>query len=251
MTYINCLTKVTKNKPNNYINRNYKCPFCDRDELRKEGRIIRETEDFVIVENKYPVLQDAFSTVLIEHQSCGEHIGTYSIDYLTNLLRFSLNYYDELLNSGKFTSLVFFKNSGLMASGSIEHPHLQIMGLKNTNYQENIRESDFEGIPIISNQVIEWNLSTKPRSEFYEINIILHDKSRLDFLATYLQKSVNYILDVLNPKYKSYNIAFYVEEENIRLKIIPRWPSTVMLLGFGIHQTPDNLEETAQKLREY
>lgn len=251
MSYINVLTKMTKAKPNNYLNKDYHCPFCDRETLLKEDRIIRETEDFLIVENKYPVFDKAFSTIVIEHKSCGEHIGTYSINYLTRLLQFSLDYYEELLESGKFASIIFFKNNGLMASGSIEHPHMQIIGLHNTTYQENLRKSDFEGIPILSNDIIDWNLSTKPRSEFHEINIILHKKDRLDSLAVPLQKSVNYTLEVLNPKYKSYNLAFYVEKDNIKVKIFPRRPVTVTLLGYGIHQIPDNLREIAEQMRKY
>jgi len=251
MTYMKWLANMSEGKPNTYINKEEQCPFCDRETLRKEGHIIDETEHFMIVKNKFPVLDNTFSTIIVEHPTCGEHIGTYSIDYLTKLLEYSLNYYDELQYSGQYTSIVFFKNHGLMAAGSIKHPHMQIMGFKNKTFHDNLQKSDFEGIPILSDQTVEWNVSTKPRSEFYEINIILHDKERLDVFAGCLQKTVNYTLEVLNPKYKSYNLAFNIKEKSLKVKVIPRQPSTILLLGYGIHQIPDNLEDIARQLKEY
>jgi diadenosine tetraphosphate (Ap4A) HIT family hydrolase len=251
MSFIKFKSSVSIMKPNLYIEKNQQCPFCDRDSLRAEGRIIKETSNFVIIRNKYPIMEGTYSTILIEHNSCKEHIGSYDIEYLTEFLKFALEYYDYLLKSSKFTSLTFFKNSGLFACGSINHPHCQIIGYKNKSYKENLHDTDFIGIPIISNQTIDWNISTKPRSEFYEINLILKENKRIDILALYLQKSVNFILNILNSKYQSYNLAFYIEEKNIKLKVIPRGPTSVLLLGYGIHQTPDDLEEKAELLKKY
>ena len=251
MTFVKLKSNISKLKPNNYTNKNYECPFCNRETLRLEGRMIKETSDFLIVKNKYPTLEDTYSSILIEHRSCKQHMGSYTKKYLTDFLVFSLQHYEELMNSSNYTFLILFKNSGLFACGSIDHPHCQIIGFKNKVYQENIKDSDFQGIEIISDNDIEWNISTNPKSEFYEINILLFNKGKLDLLAEYLKKSINFILEVMNPKYQSYNLAFYIEKEHLKLKIIPRGPTSVLLLGYGIHQTPDNLEEVAKLLGCY
>lgn len=249
--YIPFKASTGKNKPNTLINNEYKCPFCDRNELRSEGRVIKETEDFVLVGNKYPVMANTFPTVLVEHTSCDEHIGTYSIEYLTKLLDFALDYYYELKETNKYKSIVLFKNHGIFSGGSIKHPHMQIIGFEEDDYTENLSPRDFEGETILSNNIIDWNISSKPRSEFYEINLTLKDTKCIDTLSTHLQKSVNFVLEELNPKFKCFNLAFYIEEDTIKIKLISRVPTSVLLLGYGIHQTPDNLIDVAQILRTF
>jgi hypothetical protein len=250
LTHIIYKTNVGKNKPNTLINKDFKCPFCDRESLKKEGRILRETNDFLIVENKYPVIENSYPAVVVEHNSCDEHIGTYSIDYLTRLLNFCLDYYEDLKKTDSYESIAFFKNHGIFSGGSIQHPHMQIIGF-NDSYKENIKDSDYEGVTILSNELIEWNFSDKPKSEFFEINLILKNKRQIESFAFCLQKSVNFILEVLNRKYQCYNLAFLIEEDCIKVKVISRGPTSILLLGFGIHQTPNNLEELASQLREF
>lgn len=240
-----------KSKPNTLLNNEYKCPFCNRDELRSEGRVIKETEDFILVRNKYPVMANTFPTVLVEHTSCDEHIGTYSIEYLNKLLDFAFDYYFQLKESNKYRSIILFKNHGIFSGGSIKHPHMQVIGFEKNDYAENLSPSDFEGETILSNNAIDWNISSKPRSELYEINLILKDTKRIDILSKYLQKSVNFVLEQLNPKFKCFNLAFYIEEDTIKVKLFSRGPTSVLLLGFGIHQTPDNLSEVAERLKNF
>lgn len=251
LTYIPFKANTAKKKPNTILNHSSKCPFCDRSQLAKEKRFLKETDDFLIVKNKYPVMENAFATVVIEHKDCDQHIATYSLEYLTALLMFAIDYYRELESSSKFTSIAFFKNHGIFSGGSIKHPHMQIIGFENTDYNEDISSIDFEGESIISNQLIDWNLSTFPRSEGYEINLTINDGNRIDLLAAYLQKSVKYVLECLNTKHQCYNLAFYIKENKLKVKIISRGPTSVLLLGFGIHQTPNNLKEIAQHLKEY
>ncbi len=54
---------IGSHKPENIIHTEVECPFCDRDRL--EG-IIAQQGQILLIKNKYPVLQDAFQTVLIE-----------------------------------------------------------------------------------------------------------------------------------------------------------------------------------------
>lgn len=231
------------------LNKNSDCPFCNRERLRMENRVIRETDKFLILENKYPVMKNTFATVIIENTKCEEHIGTYSIEYLQELLQFYISYYNELKNSSNYRSVVGFKNAGVFSGGSISHAHMQIIGLENDDYKESMQETNFEGTTIILNDYLEWNISTKPRTELYEFNIILKDPSQINELAAPLQKSVNFILHKLNPKFKSYNLVFYIEDDSIIIKVISRGPTSPLLLGFDIHQVPDNTVELAKELR--
>ncbi|WP_394555285.1 DUF4931 domain-containing protein (plasmid) [Priestia aryabhattai] len=249
MTHIIYKTNVGKDKPNTLINKDYLCPFCNRDGLRKEDRILRETNEFLIVENKFPVLENSYPAVVVEHNSCSEHIGTYSVEYLERLLKFCLSYYEDLEKAGFYKSIAFFKNHGIFSGGSIQHPHMQIIGFQNNSYEVN--NNNFNGIPIISNELIEWNFSNKPKSEFFEINLTLKNKDHLNKFCAYLQKSVQFVLQVLNTKHQCYNLAFQIEDDCIKVKIISRGPTSILLLGFGIHQTPNNLEELADQLRNF
>ncbi|NGY88182.1 DUF4931 domain-containing protein [Bacillus megaterium] len=249
MTHITYKTNIGNNKPNTLINKNYKCPFCNREELHKEGHMLRETSEFLIAKNKYPVLEGSYPAVIVEHNSCNEHIGTYSVEYLERLLKFCLSYYADLEKTGSYKSIAFFKNHGIFSGGSIQHPHMQIIGFQNDSYEVN--NNDFNGIPIISNELIEWNFSNKPKSEFFEINLTLKNKDHLNKFCAYLQKSVQFVLQVLNTKHQCYNLAFQIEDDCIKVKIISRGPTSILLLGFGIHQTPNNLEELADQLRNF
>jgi ATP adenylyltransferase/5',5'''-P-1,P-4-tetraphosphate phosphorylase II len=251
MTYIPFKSDIAKNKPNTIANPSDYCPFCDRATLRAEGRIIKETVNFLILENKFPVMEGSFPTVLVETPTCEGHIGTYSLAYLTELLSFALDYYNELSQKSDYKSIALLKNYGPFSGGSIRHEHCQIIGFKHLNYQDNLHNNDFEGIPAIENENITVNVSTSPRSEFYELNIILKNKNHLDSLALYLQKAVNFILNILNKKNHSYNFAFYIDENDIKVKIFSRGPTTVLLLGYGIQQLPNNLDDIAIQLRQF
>ncbi|MFP7487292.1 DUF4931 domain-containing protein [Priestia filamentosa] len=251
MTYIPFKTNTAKQKPNTLINQQHKCPFCDRETLVKEQNSLKQTKDFLIVENKFPVMEGSFATVLIEHLSCDEHIGTYSVEYLTELLNFAIDYCKELESTAKYQSVAFFKNHGIFSGGSIKHPHMQIVGFESLDYKVDINPNNFVGASVIENDLVDWNVSSFPRAEGYEFNIIIKDTKRIDVLAFLIQKTVQFILESLNTKYQCYNLAFFFEDDSITVKVISRGPTSVLLLGFEIHQTPDNLEEVAHRLKEY
>ncbi|MGN5650918.1 DUF4931 domain-containing protein [Bacillus sp. Brlt_9] len=250
MTYITYRAGTGKSKPNTVFNKESQCPFCNRDSLRLENGIISETEDFMIIKNKFPVLENTYPTVLIEHKNCGEHIGTYSIPYLTKLLTFALDHYHNLAKDPKFTSVLFFKNHGAFSGASINHSHMQVIGIEDKDYRSNLNKSDLEGLTIYADDTFTWNISTQPRNEFFEFNLILKDLNRLDILAIHLQETVNYILNTLNTKFESFNLAFYITENEIAIKVLSRGPTSVLLLGFGIKQLPNNLEQIVHDLNK-
>lgn len=251
MNYIRYKTQTKKHKPNLY-NQEVACPFCDRESLKLQDRIIKETSDYLIVGNKYPVMDDALQTVIIEHKQCEEHIGSYSLEYLTGLLEFSLDYYDELNESGEYQSVCWFKNYGSYSGGSVPHSHMQIIAFEHNDYLDQISEKDFVGEVVWSiDDILEVNISHRPRSEFYEFNFLLKRRDRLDVLANYLQKTVRFVLEDLNTEFRSYNLAFFVEENGLKVKLLPRKIVNLMPLVFGLHFVPDNIPEVSQRLRDY
>jgi galactose-1-phosphate uridylyltransferase len=47
-----------------------------------------------------------------------------------------------------FKSVILFKNHGPLSGGTIRHPHMQIVGLEQVDYKENIKFECFEGATI-------------------------------------------------------------------------------------------------------
>src|SRR5690554_5579587 len=113
-------TQIGHQKPESIINKDTKCPFCDRENLKD---ILEERWPFLLIKNKYPVLQDTFQTVLIETIGCQGDLSNYPKNHLYPLISFGIEKWLEMENSGDFKSVIFFKNHGPKSGGSIFHPH--------------------------------------------------------------------------------------------------------------------------------
>lgn len=151
--------------------------------------------------------------------------------------------------SGKYESVIFFKNYGPLSGGTIAHPHMQIIGLNDLNYKENILPEVFNGLIIKQSDEVLFTLSTKPRVGFYEFNIKMPDDGYREAFGHYLQTAVHYILNHFPFKASSYNIFFHHLGRHIYAKIIPRFVTTPIYIGYGIPQVPNNLEWMAEELK--
>lgn len=167
----------------------------------------------------------------------------YPKDHLYKLLRFGIKQWFELVDSKQFTSVAYFRNYGPLSGGSIAHPHSQIVGFDKYNYLEKINEQDFEGIIIDQNSDVVFNLSTKPRVGFYEFNVILKDLKAIPQFADYIQRVAHYILNRFIFRCNSYNVFFYNYKDQIIAKIIPRFVTSPLYIGYAIPQVPNNLED--------
>lgn len=223
------------------------CPFCDRDNLKN---ILAEDGNIVLVKNKYCVLQDTFQTVLIETDDCHADISTYPKSHLYRLLRFGVNKWLEMENDGSFKSVIFFKNHGRYSGGTVSHPHMQIIGLKKIDYRQNVHHQHFEGIPIDINRNVEFNISTNPLVGFQEFNVILDEINQIDIMSDYIQIAVYYVLNHFNRSCQSYNIFFYHLNDRIYAKIIPRFITSPLFIGYHIPQVVDNIDQTVTKIRK-
>lgn len=240
-------TSIGVKKPENIRNKQHPCPFCARDELTD---ILAVEGPIILLKNKYPVLENAFQTVLIETDECDAELSTYPSDHLHRLIRFGLHHWLEMENSGRFESVIFFKNYGPLSGGTIAHPHMQIIGLNHLNYKENIEEEVFKGILIEETKEVCFALSTKPRIGFYEFNVQMSDTGYVEEFGRCIQTAAHYILNHFPFKATSYNIFFYHLNGKIYAKIVPRFVTTPIYIGYGLPQVPSNLEWMAEKVKD-
>lgn len=246
--YLVFLNDINKDKPNEFHKINMKeCPFCNRDKLTD---IIDEKGPFMILKNKYPTIKDTYQLVIIETYKCGNDMGSYSEEYMEELIEFSVKHWLKIEKSGEFKSVIFYKNHGPRSGGSLKHPHMQIVGLKDIDYSLRIKKDYFEGIEIHKTNDCLVNLSHKPFNGFTEFNIIISDNlSALSELSANLRKVVHYLLNNYFVKCDSFNIFFYHLNEKIICKVMPRFTSSPLLLGYGIRQISSCEREIADKLR--
>ncbi|WP_286229577.1 DUF4931 domain-containing protein [Neobacillus mesonae] len=239
-------TSIGAKKPESIRNKEAACPFCARDELTN---IIDVDEPIILLKNKYPVLENAYQTVLIESDDCHGDLSTYPKEHLHKLFRFGIEHWLDLEASGIYRSVIFFKNHGPLSGGSIAHPHMQIVGLEDIDYKETAVPEMFEGIVIAEEENgPRFTLSTKPRVGFYEFNIEMTDACYQERFAEYLQIAVHYILNHFPFKANSYNVFFYHIYGNIYAKVVPRFVTTPLYIGYGLPQVPNNLEWMAEEL---
>ncbi|MGI5840232.1 MAG: DUF4931 domain-containing protein [bacterium] len=238
---------IGQQKPQNMHNRAVKCPFCDRESLTG---IIAEEWPLLLLENKYPVLEDTFQTVLIETNVCNDELSNYSPDHMHRLLRFGVKHWIAMQESGEFASVLFYKNHGPYSGGTITHPHMQIVGLKNVDYRQKIKPRQFFGPVVAEESGVMFNVSDRPRVGFFEFNIILTDQDKIDTMADFIQKAAHYALNGFHNRCTSYNIFFYRLDDGLAAKVMPRFVTSPLFIGFSITQVSNRLDAVAREIRE-
>ena len=246
MNHLCFLSNVGEEK-NNYKNIESCCPFCNR---KKLTGIIDEEGSILLLKNKFSTLDNTFQTVLIETDDCNANISTYKAVHMRKLIAFGIDHWLRMERSGDFKSVVFYKNHGPLSGGSINHPHMQIVGLKDINYKLVLKNEYFEGIEIYKQGKCLLTISTKPRANFTEFNIITESQEDNHFMADTIQTIVSYILNHFSPKCSSFNLFFYQWNEKIVCKIIPRFVTSPFLIGFSIPQTSNRLHSIAEEIRK-
>lgn len=231
-------TSIGKQKPNSIRNKEQVCPFCQRDQLTN---ILAEDGPIIWLENKYPVLENAHQTVLIETDDCHSELSLYSDDHLVRLITFGLEGWLSMEKSNEYKSVLFFKNHGPHSGGSIAHPHMQIVGLNDISYQNKVQADDFVGEQIDQQDDIVFSLSTKPRIGFYEFNVKLGETENIATFARYIQIATKYILRDFPFKCNSYNLFFYHFENEIYAKVVPRYVTSPLFIGYFLPQVPNNI----------
>jgi len=234
-------------KPENIINHEADCPFCHREQLTD---IIDTDGELLLLQNKYNVLKDAYQTVLIESASCDKDIPDYSKEHMHALIRFGTRHWLDMISSGMYKSVLFFKNHGPLSGGTIRHPHMQIIGFKTLDSHLMYDSQEFYGLPIDKKNQVEFNISTIPRIGFGELNVVVSDNNQIDTLADYIQIAVDYLMHNFNRHCKSYNLFFYLVDGRICVKILPRFATSPLFIGYNIRFRPSNLEQIVDEIHK-
>ncbi|MGZ4033189.1 MAG: DUF4931 domain-containing protein [Tumebacillaceae bacterium] len=245
-THLHFNMQIGRQKPESIRNRATACPFCDRDNLEN---ILASDGSIILLKNKYPVLENTLQTVLIETEECDSELSMYSKEHLYKLIRFGVENWERMEQSGDFTSVLFFKNHGPYSGGTIHHPHMQIVGLQHLDYHQHVEEVHFEGIAIHSLPGVEFNISTAPRIGFFEFNVMLHDMEQIDRMADYIQTATHYVLNHFNKNCNSYNVFFYRLPGRIACKIVPRFVTSPLFVGYSIPQVSNRIDDVAQDVQ--
>lgn len=247
--YLIFLNDISNKKPNEFTDlKTNECPFCNRNSL--EG-IIDERGPFLLLKNKYQTLKDTCQLVLIETYRCKGNMSEYSNEYIQGLMKFGIEHWLKLEEDRNYKSVIFYKNHGPKSGGSLKHPHMQIVGLKDIDYRLRLKDNYFEGIDVYKSNGCIVNLSSKPVSGFSEFNIIINDDLYyIDELSSSLKKVTHYILNNYFAKCDSFNIFFYHWKNKIICKVTPRFTTSPILLGYQIKQISNFREIIANKLKE-
>jgi len=228
-----------------YQNTVNSCPFCD---VKSLTDIIAEEGNIILLKNKFSTLQDIFQTVIIETDNCTSDITTYSSEYMRKLITFAINNWIILEASNDYKSVILYKNHGDLSGGTIKHAHMQIVGLKDIDYNESISDEVFTGHEIYRNGNDYLNISDNPLISPIEFNIVVKSRND-DFMADTIQIIVKYILNSMNCS--SYNLFFYKRDKSIICKIVPRYVTSPFFIGYLIPSKSDRVKEIYENLKNY
>lgn len=216
----------------------HECPFCSTNKL---SGVIDTQGEMILLENKYPTLENTTQLVLIESEKHDGDISNYEINEWECILKYAVSSWEELINSGEFKSVLLYKNFGPESGGSQNHPHMQIVGLKNLNGYESITGDDFSGPILYQEAGVIASISESPIMGFFETNIIWHTDEKLPIAAKIIQNTVKF---VLNQYYQglcnSYNLFFYKIENQYICKVVPRFIASPYFVGYRIGQKFDD-----------
>lgn len=237
---------VGRQKPENIIHKENDCPFCHPEGLTD----IYATDEggIILLKNKFDVLANADQLVLVETDRCGVDMPDYPPEHMRRIVRFGVAKWLEMESSGKYSAVIFFKNHGHLSGGTMRHAHMQLVGFRDADPSLFADAEDFEGLTIVEKDGVLLNAATHPRLGFGEFNLIAAQGS-LNTLADLLQKTVAYVCARFKKSEDSYNIFFYRLGEKIGVKVMPRFPTSPLMIGYDIRILPSHLAEIVESFQ--
>ena len=241
-------TDIGKTKPENMVHAESACPFCDVEHLTN---IIETDGDIIFLRNKYNVIEGADQFVLIEGRECKTDMPAYPKEKMRRVIKMGIRQWQNLLASGKYAEVLFFKNYGLMSGGTLRHPHMQLVGFPHLKSELLFDEAELRGVVIAARDGVEFNISNCPRVGFGELNIVMEAGGSFDALADFIQIGVHYVKNFFNKRTTSYNIFFYHRADKIFAKVMSRYVTSPYFVGYNIHFLPNNIERISKEIQEY
>ena len=239
-------TDIGRQKPENIIHSDNACPFCATEELTD---IIATDGDIILLKNKYNVIEEADQFVLIEGRDCDADMPDYTRDHMHRLIAFGMAHWKQMRTSGKYDTVLFFKNYGPYSGGTIRHPHMQLVGFPTFQQELAFHRTEFVGLTVDERDGVVLNLSTQPRVGFWELNIVPADAAAITTIADYIQIAVDFLMKAFRRPLTSYNIFFYNEGDEIFIKVMPRFATSPVFIGYNIRLLPSNLTEMRDQMR--
>ena len=234
--------QIGRQKPETIRHPDNYCPFCHTDKLTD---IIAADVPIILLRNKYNVLSGTEQFVLIETDKCHSDMPDYTPEYMQRLLTFGLHHWQRLLNSGRYCDVAFFKNYGPLSGGTIRHPHMQLVAFPQLTQPLAALPEEFAGIVIAREHGVEFNISTTPRIGFWELNIIpaeIDTPAAIASLAHFIQVGTAFLTRNFHQgRVQSYNLFFYQLKGQVYVKIMPRFATPPLFVGYGIHVRPTNI----------
>lgn len=262
---------VGRSKPRTFKgmpNQSSICPFCHTESLTD---IMAREGNIILLKNKYNVMVPSHQLVLIETDQCHSDMPEYTREHMHKLVRFALRHWLTMINSEIYQAVVLFKNFGPLSGGTIRHPHMQIIGLPEADPELMYDPAEFEGVPVLQHNGVEANIADQPRVGFTEINIRLLPEAYSDKVAfakgkeqtpaplplvksiytlgDFIQGAVAYLKEIHQRESFSYNIFFYIYQGRVHVRLMPRYPTSPIFIGYNIHLRPTNRKQTAQQLK--
>ncbi len=232
MSYLIFNQEINNQKPNTIRNKSLSCPFCNEEQL---SNVVETFKTQKLVENKYPTIKDADMFVLIETNTCEKNLFNYTREEYTNILSFNVQKWLEYKRNNKYQDAILFKNYGPLSGGSIKHEHMQIIAFKNNQVDENVRLENLLGVEVLREKGLCITISDQPINNYLEYNLEF-TLDNVDVLAKYLMLAIKY----LKSKYKlidfSYNLFFYQIDERLFVKVISRYATSPLYIGFKLQQ---------------
>ena len=237
---------IGRQKPVTMFQEKTHCPFCDREHLT--GIIDRE-DSIILLRNKYNVLKGTEQFVLIESDACHSDMPDYSKEHMQKLIRFGIRHWQEMLRSGLYEDVLFFKNFGPLSGGTIRHPHMQLIGLPKLESPLAVHPEEFAGPVIYANTQVQMTISAHPHIGFWELNLIMDacTAASLATLANYIQLGTDYLTRHFHNGCNSYNIFFYHQEQKLFVKLIPRFATPPLFIGYNIRIRPANYQDIVKE----
>ena len=257
------IRRAAQGKPENIRHRDGYCPFCDVDSLEN---VIRRDGDRIWLVNKFRTLADTLQTIVIESARHDGDPMNYTREENRKVFRFALSCWQEMLSSGKYRSVLMYKNYGPLSGGSLLHPHLQIVGLKHKDGYERVSPNAFDGVTVRQDGACCVTISTHPVMGFEEFNVSVPAAGgelgcggeHADWLADACAETIRYVIEQHHGgRCTSYNLFFYhlgtdvaaPGDARIVVKVVPRWPTSPYFVGYRISQV-DGPESMAQSRAE-
>lgn len=229
---------IGKQKPNTVRRHEKYCPFCDVPHLKG---ILDKKGPMIWLKNAFPVLKNTDPTLIIETDNDDGEFIRYTPEYAESLLHFAVSKWMIMRQNKQFKSVLFYRNYGRLSGGTIHHPHMQVIGLKEYDYHCDVRIEHLKGQVVLATPDLEVNLSDHPLIGFNEFNLILHHDRGFSDFSRYLQLTAGYITERYAQFTDSYNLYFYYfpEKPGIFAKAVPRFLTNPLYVGYRIPQITD------------